>query len=162
MRRSKNSACCGVVLVALLVLALPAGAAEVTRDSYREAVEPICKANVEANRNILKGVRSKVNQGKVKPAGHQFTRAATALKKALRQIKAQPKPPADESRLAEWQKRISEQESLLRRIGEALIADKKHKAQVLSVKLVSGVNLTNAIVLPFEFKHCHFETSMFT
>ena len=50
---------------ALLVVAIPAIAAEETsRAEYKAKVEPICKTNSEANEKILKGVRSKVQQGK--------------------------------------------------------------------------------------------------
>ena len=57
---------------------------EVTRESYREAVEPICKANTKANERILTGVQAEVTANKLKPAApRQFAKAATALKKTL-------------------------------------------------------------------------------
>jgi hypothetical protein len=107
-------------------------------------------------------VRGKVQKGKLVPAGHQFTRAASALKKTLSQLKGVAKPPSDEARLGEWLKRVGEEESLLRRVGKALIAEDRHKAQVLSVKLVSGARLTNAIVVSFGFNYCRFEPSKYT
>src|SRR5262245_54780585 len=78
------------------------GAEEVTRPEYKAMVEPICKTNTEANEKILKGVRRKVQQGKLKPAGRQFTRASTALQKTLSQLREVPQPAADEERLGEW------------------------------------------------------------
>jgi hypothetical protein len=150
-------------VIGLAVLVSSALAAEEpTRDEYRAAVEPICKANTKANENILAGVRSKVKAGKLAAAGRQFTRAATALKNTLRQLKAVPKPPADVERLTEWLKRIGDQATLLQKIGKALIDGNRRKAETLSVKLVSGARLTNAIVVSFGFHYCRFEPSKYT
>src|ERR1044072_4000724 len=148
--------------VALLLVALPASAAEVTREEYKADVEPICKTNTEANEKILKGVRSKVNQGKLKPAGRQSLRAPTALKGTLRQLKAVPQPTSDEALLGEWLTRVGKQQTLLQQIGNALIAEKRRKAESLSAKLYSGANLTNAIVVSFGFRYCRFEPSKYT
>lgn len=149
-----------------LVLAMAASpalaAGEPTRAEYKADVDPICKANTKANENILAGVRSKVQQGKLGPAGRQFTRASTALKNTLRQLKAVPKPPADVERLDEWLKRIGDQATLLQKIGKALIDKNRRKAETLSVKLVSGARLTNAIVVGFGFNYCRFEPSKYT
>jgi len=156
----------GLGIVAVLVVgalcAAPAAAEEPTRAEYRAAVEPICKVNTKANENILAGVEGKVKQGKLKQAGRQFTRAATALKGTLRQLKAVPKPPADVARLTEWLQRVEKQQSLLKEIGQALIAENRRRAETLSVKLVSGARNTNAIVVSFGFNYCRFETSDFT
>ena len=62
--------------------AVAAHATEDERASYKEAVEPICKANTEANEKILKGVRQQVKQEMLKPAGAKFTKAAKALEGA--------------------------------------------------------------------------------
>jgi hypothetical protein len=154
-----------VVVVALMVAA-PASSAlaaeEPTRAEYKADVEPICKANTKANENILAGVRKKVRQGKLGPAGRQFLRASTALKGTLRQLKAVPKPPADVERLTEWLKRIGDQATLLQKIGRALVEENRRKAETLSVKLVSGARLTNAIVVSFGFNYCRFEPSKYT
>ena len=154
------------IVAALVVGVLSAAAAfaaeEPTRAEYKADVEPICKVNTKANENILAGVEGKVKQGKLKQAGRQFTRAATALKGTLRQLKAVPKPPADVERLTEWLQRVEKQQALLKEIGQALIAENRRKAETLSVKLVSGARNTNAIVVSFGFNYCRFETSDFT
>jgi hypothetical protein len=152
-----------VAAVALAVSAPPTLAAEEpTRDEYKAKVEPICKANTKANENILAGVRKKVQQGKLGPAGRQFIRASTALKSTLRQLKAVPKPPADVERLTEWLKRVGDQATLLQKIGKALVDGNRRKAETLSAKLVSGARLTNAIVVSFSFNYCRFEPSKYT
>lgn len=148
---------------ALVAMAIAAPAAmAIERPEYKAAVEPICKTNTEANEKILKGVRGKVQQGKLKPAGRQFTRAATALKGTLRQLRGVAQPPADRARLGEWLRRIGKQQSLLQEIGSALIAEKRRRAETLSVKLISGARLTNAIVVSFGFRYCRFEPSKYT
>jgi hypothetical protein len=153
----------GALCAALLAQASSAlGDEGPTRAEYKADVEPICKANSEANENILKDVRSRVKQGKLGPAGHQFTRASSALQNTLRQLKAVTKPPADEARLTEWLKRVGDEATLLRKIGKALIEKNRHKAETLSVKLVTGARLTNATVVSFGFHYCRFETSKYT
>jgi len=162
-RTTKRAFIGAVACAAALTLAAGlASAEEITREQYKASVEPICKANSEANEHILKGVQAKVKAGKLKPAGRQFTRAATALKRTLGQIRAKPEPPADEEKLGEWQKRISGEANLLQRVGKALIEEKRHRAEVLSVRLVSDARLTNALVVSFGFNHCRFEPSKYT
>lgn len=154
----------GLPLVALLAVLMAislASAEEITRAQYRAAAEPICKANAEANEHILKGVRSKVRAGKLKAAGSQFTRAATALRKTLQKIEALPKPASDVQRLTEWYKRVGEEVTLLRSVGKALLAENAHKAERLSVKLSSNARLTNAIVVPFGFTYCRLEPTKY-
>lgn len=159
----KSFAGLSAVFVAFAMLSGPfAQAAEVTRESYKEAVEPICKTNTEANEKILKGVRQKVKAGKLKAAGTQFTKAGNALHKAIVQLKAVPQPTADEARLAKWLKYVAEEESLFLRAGKKLKAGNKNAAQALVVRLTSNANKANNEVLPFEFKYCRFEPSKFT
>lgn len=155
----------GLVLAGLVALAATVPtvlADETTRAQYKTAAEPICKANSEANEHILKGVRKKVRDEKLKPAGRQLTRAGTALKKTLRQIEALPMPTADEARLLEWQKRVGEEATLLQNVGNALIAENLRKAEVLSVKLATNARLTNAIVVPFGFTYCRLDSTKYT
>lgn len=154
-------------LIAMASIVLAAGASlalaeETTRAEYKAAAEPICKANSEANEHILKGVRTKVKAGKLGPAGRQLIRAAAALRSTLTQLKAIPRPTADESRLAEWLKRIGEEAALLKQTGKALKTGKRNRAERLQAQLYSKARLTNAIVLPFEFRYCLFEPSKYT
>ena len=82
--------------VALLALGVPlALGAEQTREGYVEAVEPICKANTQANEKILKGVKSEVKAGKLAPAGASLMKAAKALKQTYTQLAGVPQPTAD-------------------------------------------------------------------
>jgi len=159
----KIFAALSTAILTLSMLAAPlAEAAEVTRESYKEDVEPICKTNTEANEKILKGVRQKVKQGKLKAAGKQFTQAGNALHKAIVQLKAVPQPTADVARLAKWLKYVGEEEKLFLKGGKQLKEGNKTGAQATVIKLNHNANQANNQVLPFEFKYCRFEPSKFT
>ncbi|HEX3361800.1 MAG TPA: hypothetical protein VHS74_12470 [Solirubrobacterales bacterium] len=150
-----------VVLAAGLLTSL-AAANEVTRESYRQAVEPICKRNTEANERILGRVRSEVRTGKLKPAAAQFIKAAVELKKTIAQLRGVPRPPADTARLSRWLGKVSLEAGLLEAAGAKLRAGEKAEAQRMVVKLTGNANRANAIVIPFEFEYCRFEPSRFT
>ena len=146
----------------VLLLALPAAGAEPTRETYVAQVEPICKANTEANSRILAGVRSKVKEDKLKPAAAQFSKAAEALQKTLRQLRGVPQPPADTARLGRWFSLISEEVELLRTTATKLRKGDKFGAQKMAVRLTQTVNRANNEVLPFGFRYCAADPSRFT
>jgi hypothetical protein len=154
--------------VALLAMALGATAAlgvtstEQTRETYVAQLEPICKKNTKANERILAGAEKKVKEGKLKVAAGQFTQAAAAFSKAVKQIKAVPQPVADKAKLAKWTKYLEGETKLLSEIGKALKAGKKSQAQTLSVKLTHNGNLANNAVLGFDFDYCLIDSSRFS
>ncbi len=159
----KILAALGVVVLTLSMLASPlALAAEVTRESYKEAVEPICKTNTEANEKILKGVRQKVQKGQLKIAGTQFEKAGKALHKAIVQLKAVAQPTADQAKLAKWLKYVGEEEKLFLKGAKQLKEGNKTAAQATVIRLNHNANQANNQVLAFEFKYCRFEPSKFT
>jgi hypothetical protein len=160
--RIKATALAMIAAVGMLMAAPLALAAEQTRETYTEAVEPICKVNAEASDRILDGVKSEVRQGKLKPAAAKFTKAAAALKKALNQLKAVPKPVADQARLDKWLGYIKNEVELFERTAKKLKAGDKSGAQSMSVKLTSTANKANNQVLAFEFNYCRVEPSKFT
>jgi hypothetical protein len=151
----------GALLGAALLGAVALGATEQTRESYVAQVEPICKSNTKANEKILAGVRKEIKQGKLKLAGGRFSRAATAFEKAVNQIRAVPQPSADRPRLTKWLGYLDKETALLREIGKALKAGKKHRVQALSVRLTQNGNLANDTVLGFEFNYCLIRQSRF-
>jgi hypothetical protein len=147
--------------LAALTVAL-ASAAEVTRTSYREAAEPICLANTQANERILAGVRTMVKQGKLAPAASRFGRAATELRKTVAELKALPRPPADTSRLSKWLGDVEVEAGLFGQIGSLLKAEKKRPAERMVAKLESNASKANNVVIPFEFHYCRLEPARFT
>lgn len=150
-------------LVALLI-AVPLAAAieaDPTREEYVTAVEPICKANTEANARILKGVKQQVQRGDLAPAGRRFLRAATALGKSVRQIAAVPKPSADKARLEKWIGYLGQEKAYLQKIGKALKSGNKFQAQKQAVQLNRNNNKANNTVISFGFDHCRIDSSRF-
>lgn len=145
--------------VALLVTAPLALA--VTIAEYKEQVEPICKRNTETSTSILKGVKTQVQQDKLVPAGKRFIRAATALGKAVTQIAAVPKPSEDAAKLDKWIGYLKEQKSYLQKIGQALKAENKAKAQQSAVKLNKANKRANNTIISFGFNHCRIDSSKF-
>jgi len=167
MRRTlvgkKSFGLLSVLVMVFSMMAVPfAQAAEVTRESYTEAVEPICKVNTEANERILKGVRSKFKNGQLKAAATQFSKAGTALTKTVKQLKAIEQPTADKAKLAKWLKYVEEEASLFQQTAKKLKADDKAGAQAMVIRLTHNANQANNQVLAFEFRYCRFEPSKFT
>jgi hypothetical protein len=149
-------------VAALLAAVIPAAASEVTRASYSESVEPICKVNTQANEKILKGVKAEVKANKLAPAAVQFTKAAAALKKAYAQLAAVPKPPADTAKLTKWLSYVKAEARLFEATAAKLRAANKLAAESMVVRLEHTANLANNQVAAFEFEYCRFEPSRFT
>ena len=164
MLKSKRSFALGVggAIVLVLATAALALAAEVSRESYVAAVEPICKSNAQANEKILKGVKAEVQAGKLAPAGVSFLKAAAALKKTYSQLAAVPQPTADAAKLDKWLGYVKTEAALFEAAGKELKADNKVKAQAMVVRLEHNANLANDQVLGFEFTYCKFEPSKFS
>jgi hypothetical protein len=158
-RATLAALCAALLLVPALGSAL---AAEPTRTSYREAVEPICKADTQANERILAGVKQEVRAGKLRPAAGQFSRAARALKKTIAELKAVPVPASDAARLSKWLGKVSNEAGYFEAVATKLRKGDKAGAQKLVARLTSEANAANNVVLPFEFEYCRLEPSRFT
>lgn len=161
-KRVVRSKWVGVFAAMFLLAGTSLAFAEETRDTYKAQVEPICKRNAEADSRILKGVKANVKEEKLKLAATQFAKAAAALKKALNQLKAVPKPPADTARLTTWLGYVKTEVELFEQVSKKLKAGQKSSAQRLSIRLTSTVNRANNEVLAFEFKYCRVNPSQFT
>lgn len=151
-----------VALVTFLLTAPVALGADLSRDEYVARVEPICKANTQANERILKGVRASVKNGSYAKAAGQFNRAATALEKTIGQIEAVPQPGEDEARLGKWLKYVGTEADLLRKAGGALKAHNKVQAQAQVVRLTHNASQANVLVAGFGFTDCKFDPSKFS
>ena len=154
-----------VVAAAIVAVAtaVPAASAEdsQTRESYVAQVEPICKANVEANKRIFKGAKGEVNRGELKKASRRFSRAATAFAQTIGQMEAVPKPAADTAKLDRWFDLLRDEKDYIRRIGKALAAEQRSKAEAISVQLNRNSTRANNAVLGFGFDYCRIEPSRF-
>ncbi len=154
----------GLAAIAISLVAPIAAADEAvpSREEYVAAIEPICEANTEANKRILKNVRSKVKAGKLTPAGRQFIRASEAFRSTLRAISAVPRPPADDARLLKWFGALEIIEGRLRDVGKALLDGDKIKATHETIRLQRSGNAANNVGFVFGFSHCRITPSRFT
>lgn len=148
------------VAAAMLLLAVPAFA-EQTPETYREAVEPICKANTEANEKILKGVKQLVKEGKLDAAATKVFAAAKALKRTRTRLAAVERPAADATRLTKWLDYVKIEVQLFETLGRKLAHGERTAAQKMVVRLYTNARKTNNLVLDYEFRYCKFEPSKF-
>lgn len=149
-------------LVVAMVLAASAFAAEVSRDEYKAAAEPICKTSAKENERILGNVRKEVKTGKLKPAAAKFAQASKAQAGALKELEALPQPAADEARLGKWLSYLKIEAELFATAGRKLNSGDKAGAEHITSKIAQNANKANLQVLPFEFRYCRQEPSKYT
>ncbi len=143
------------VAAVVLIACGAAFAAEVSREEYKEAAEPICKASAKANERILAGVRKEVKKGRLKTAAVKFAKASKEQAQTLRKLEALPRPTADEARLAKWFAYLKIEAELFATAGRKLKAGDKPGAEHVFTKLSQNINKANLQVLPFDFNYCH-------
>lgn len=151
----------GAAVALLLVVPMAAAIEPPTRPEYVAQAEPICKTNVLANRRIFKGAKGQVKADKLKPASKHFFRAATAFAKTIGQLEAVPRPTADEARLGKWFGLLRTEKGIIEKVGRALAAEDKHKADSYAVDLNHNSNLANNTVLGFGFNYCRIDPARF-
>jgi hypothetical protein len=147
--------------MALLVAVPVALAATPEQQEYAERVEPICKANSEANSRILEGVKTQVQKDELVPAGKRFIRASSALGKTVTQIAKVPRPEAYAAKLEKWIGYLKKEKTYLQQIGSKLKGKDKYHAQKLAVELNKNNNKANNTVISFPFKECRIDSSRF-
>jgi len=133
-----------------------------TRVEYVSQVEPICQANTEANKRILKDVRQKARDGKLKEAGAQFIHASAAFGSTVTKISEVPRPPADDARLLKWFKHLNIIKTDLRKLGQALKQEDKILAAHEGIRVERAGNAANNVGFIFEFHYCRISPGRFT
>jgi hypothetical protein len=131
------------------------------KKEYVDQAEPICKTNVLANKRIFKGAKEEVQKGELKRASTHFFRAATAFGKTVQQLNAISKPAEYTTALNKWFGLLRNEKSIIEKIGRALAAEDKHKAENVSVELNRNSNKANNAVLGWGFNYCRIEPSRF-
>ena len=160
-RGRRLGAALGVLALVLAQGAVLANAAEVSREEWVARVEPICKTNVLANKRIFKGAKDQVKKGQLKKASTHFKRAATAFAKTTKQIERVPRPTADEAKIGGWLGYLDKETGFVRAIGKALAAEKRHKAEAISVQLNRNSTRANNAALGFAFDYCRIDPARF-
>lgn len=149
-------------LALALVVVATAFAAEVSRVEYKEAVEPICKKNTQANERTLAGVKQEVRSGKLKTAATKFTKASVELKRTVTELEKVAPPASEKARLGKWFGLIGTEAELFAVAGKKLKAGDKAGAEHIVNKLTQNANKANLEVLPFGFTYCRLEPGKFT
>lgn len=144
------------IATAMLVIAPLAHGEEPTRESYVAQVEPICKANRDANERIMAGARDRVNKGKLEPAGKQFVRVSDSVGGLVKQLAAVSPPAADSHRVDRWLELIGLLKSRLRTVGKYFKAGEKIKATHASILAERSGLSANNISIVFHFHYCRF------
>jgi hypothetical protein len=154
-----------VAALALLLAAIASAEESPTRAQYVEQVEPICKANTEANKRILKNVKTKAKSrvpAKLKQAGAQFIHASAVFGKTVEKLSAVPRPPADDAQLRKWFTQLGVVQAKLRTLGLALKANEEIKAAHEQIRVERAANAANNYSFSFGFHYCHLTPSRFT
>jgi len=155
----------GLTALAALGIALSGTAiaiGDTTRADYIAQAEPICKANTDANRHILKGAKSKAKRGQLGAAGRQFTRAASAFSTTVDQLAGLPQPSADTPVLSQWIGYLRLEATYLARVAQALKKAQRGRAEGYAVRLNRNANLANQVVTGYGFSACLINPSQFT
>jgi hypothetical protein len=150
-----------IPLAAFALAAAALGAEDPAKTEYEARVEPICQANTKASQHILAGAGERVKAKKLKRAGAQFVRAATAFGRATGEIAAVPRPPAEATRLGKWIGHLRLIEGYLRKTGRALMRGDRRHATIYFIKTRSAANAANNVVFNFEFHACRITGAKF-
>ncbi len=84
-----------------------------------------------------------------------------ALKGALAELEAVPRPEADRQTLAKWLGQIKTEVGLFEAVAKKLKQGNKNAAEKMVIKLEHNVEGANDTVLGFEFRYCKANTSKF-
>jgi len=153
--------CAAAVLGLSLLSPALAQAAETTRPEYVAQAEPICKVNTKANERILSGVKTEVKKNELKPAAAQLSKASSALRGTLDELRTVPQPPADHARLGKWLGYVKTEAELFQSAAEKLRENNKFGAEAMVLRLSNNATLANNTVLEFGFHYCRFEPAKF-
>jgi hypothetical protein len=154
-----------LVATAMLLVATGAGAEEsppTPRKEYVSQVEPICQANTETDKRILKNVQQNVRRGKLKQAGRQFIHVAAAFGSAIGEMMAVPRPLEDEARLLKWFQFLRIVQADLRKVGKAFKAEERIRAAHEGIRVERASNAANNVGFVFEFHYCRLTRSRFS
>jgi hypothetical protein len=150
----------GFAIIAVLALAGAArGADEQTRETYIAAVEPICKRDRSAAEQILSGTREAIRDGRLGAAGRQLIRASDRFAKTIRQLRAVPRPAADEEKLLRWFGFLRIVKDRIRQTGVYYTRGERIRATHESIRVEKSGNAANNVSFSFGFKYCRLSRS---
>jgi hypothetical protein len=153
-----------LLVVWALVFASGALALDGPQAEYRSKAETICAASARATSQIGFGTRTQMVDPEAarRASGRRYVRASNALGHAVTRLRAIPRPESDARQLTRWLGRVSDQAALLRDAGRAAIDGENARAGKLINRTANGSRRANAIVVPYEFRHCVLKEAGFT
>jgi hypothetical protein len=147
-----------LVLLVVMVSAGSALASEVSREQYRTAAEPICRASTLPKDRALAKIIKEVRQGMLSQAGARFGQAAESQARAVKQLRALAQPVADEALLGRWLLRLSDENKLMAAVGRKLDAGNE-KGAMHPLAHLQREGLDGGIeLLGFGFHYCQLLT----
>jgi hypothetical protein len=144
------------IVVALLAIVPLAHGEEQTRESYVAQVEPICKANREANERIMDGAQRRVNKREYTAVGKQFVRVSESFGRLIPKLAAVPPPVGDERRIARWFEQMRLLKTRLRQTGKYYKAGEEIKAAHESILVERSGIAANNISIVLHVRECRF------
>jgi hypothetical protein len=142
--------------VVLLAAAMPVGAAEQTRETYKAEIEPICEGNRSANERIMDGARERINRNELELAGKQFIRVSASFGGLIKRLATISPPAADKHRVDRWLEQMRLLKTRLRNVGKYYKEGLEIKAAHESILAErSGISANN-ISIVFKVRYCRF------
>jgi hypothetical protein len=152
--------CVVATATAAITIAAPVLGAELTRAEYVERAETICEFGSGKAKPLLRKGFAEFKANEVKSAGPKFLRAAKYYAASRDRLTAVPMPVEDKLDLLAWQKQLKVQNFFLGRTGQALVEERRVKAQGYLSRFIHNGNVANDLVLGFGFKTCLFDSHM--
>jgi hypothetical protein len=151
-----------LVLAVTLVAAAAAWGDELTgpsREEYVAQVDPICKANTDANRPLLTQARKLGKAEKYASAAGKVSRVASNFGKSIASIEAVPRPTEDSVRLRKWFGFLRIVRKNLNKVSIALRQENDIKAKHEEIRVERSSNAANNVSFVFGFKYCHLKSN---
>ncbi|HEU4905439.1 MAG TPA: hypothetical protein VFT19_04900 [Solirubrobacterales bacterium] len=143
-------------IVATLAVALPAHGAEQTKETYKERIEPVCKANRIANERIMSGARQRIKRKMWVPVGRQFVRVSGSFGKLIKRLGPVPPPVGYERTVQRWVKFMRLVKLRLFKVGKLYKAGEDIKAAHMSILAERAGISANNISIVFRLRECRF------
>jgi hypothetical protein len=150
-----------VLAATLIAVAAAWGEDGPTREEYVATIDPICKTNIDSNKNLLKGVGAIVKAGKLKLAASRFTEVASNFGKTIKSIEVIPRPAADSARLEKWFSFLKIVQMNLGKVGKALREENKIRASHEKIRAERSSNAANNVSFVFGFHYCNLRPGQF-
>ncbi len=146
-----------LAIAAALLGAVPlAHGEEQTRETYKARIEPICKANREANERIMEGAQRRVNQREYEAVGKQFIRVSESFGGLIPKLGAVPPPVGDERRVERWFEQLRLVKTRLRQTGRYYKEGEDIKAAHEAILAERSGIAANNISIVFKVRYCRF------